>query len=121
MRRAIFRIAGLRVEVNGIVRDCALDIPMLRAAKRHVINSFDASQLIGLQPASFPELAAVLKIKPPAKPPQRAGKRKKAKKLLQPLDYDENFKCTPKTYVPLYPIRNWRSRDRSKTADISQR
>jgi Zn-dependent peptidase ImmA (M78 family) len=33
----------------------------LRAAKRHVINSFDASQLIGLQPASFPKLEAVLR------------------------------------------------------------
>jgi Zn-dependent peptidase ImmA (M78 family) len=33
----------------------------LRAAKSRVINSFDASELIGLQPASFPKLAAVLK------------------------------------------------------------
>jgi len=33
----------------------------LRAVKNHAINSFDASQLIGLQPASFPKLAAVLK------------------------------------------------------------
>ncbi len=33
----------------------------LRAAKSHVINSFDASQLIGLKPSSFLKLEAVLK------------------------------------------------------------
>lgn len=31
---------------------------VLRATKRRVINSFDASELIGLQPASFPKLEA---------------------------------------------------------------
>jgi Zn-dependent peptidase ImmA (M78 family)/transcriptional regulator with XRE-family HTH domain len=35
-------------------------LTVLRANKRHLLNSFDASQLVGLQPASFPKLERVL-------------------------------------------------------------
>ena len=34
-------------------------LTVLRANKRHLLNSFDAAQLVGLQPASFPKLEKV--------------------------------------------------------------